>query len=117
MNLDDLFEMSNLRKKFTGLPVNIYVSSGGSVNKRHGPRIKVMNSLSDRYDPHDTISVMLKKDITQDDVVGYSRLSPDVINEIRDYINMHYDTLMKYWNDEIATDELIELLKNKPDSL
>lgn len=29
--LEELFEMSNLRKVTTGLPVNIYVSSNGPV--------------------------------------------------------------------------------------
>ena len=64
---DQLFEMANLRKKDTGLPVNIYVSSGDSISKRHGPRIKVMYDTGDKFDHYKTVSVLLKRDITADD--------------------------------------------------
>ena len=69
MNLEDLFEMSNLRKSETGLPVNIYVSSGGSVKEQHSPRLKAMIKTSNKFMPHDTVSVLLKRDITSNDVV------------------------------------------------
>lgn len=109
---DQLFEMSNIRKNESGLPVNIYVSSGGSVNKRHGPRIKVMYDTSDKFNPHATVSVLLKRDITSDDVVGYERLPTKILNPIRDYINLNYDILMKYWNDEVSTIEMLTQLKS-----
>lgn len=108
MNVDNLFEMSNIRKKTSGLPVNIYVSSGGSVNQRHGPRIKVMTNTGDRFNPHETVSVMLKQNITQDDVIGYDQLPPDILNDIREYINKNYDVLIQYWNDEIDTTEMVQ---------
>ena len=107
----DLFEMANLRKSETGLPVNIYVSSGGTVNERHGPRIKVMNSSSDKFDVHSTVSVMLKKDIVDEDVIGYNKLDSKVLNAVRQYINLNYDCLMGYWKDEISTTELVHKLK------
>lgn len=110
-DVDELFEMSNLRKGFTGLPVNIYVSSGGSVNKRHGPRIKVMTNTGDKVNPHQTVSVILKHNITPDDVVGYEQLPMNVLNSVREYINLNYDVLIAYWNDEIGTDEMIQQLK------
>jgi len=91
--------------------VNIYVSSGGAVNKQHSPRIKVMYDTSDRFNPHATVSVILKRDVTPDDVVGYNRLPPRILNPIRDYININYDVLIKYWNDEIDTIELARDLK------
>ena len=58
---DDLFEMANLRKSSTGLPVNIYISSGGAVKERHGPRLKAMILKSDKFDFTRTISIKLKK--------------------------------------------------------
>jgi hypothetical protein len=112
MKTDDLFEMSNIRKSESGLPVNIYVSSGGSVNKQHGPRIKVMINASDRFNPHQTVSVVLKQNITQDDVVGYEQLPPKVLEPLRNYINLNYDLLMAYWNDQISTKEMVMGLKS-----
>ena len=111
MRADELFEMSNIRKSESGLPVNIYVSSGGSVNTRHGPRIKVMVDTGDRFDPRHTVSVLLKRDVTVDDVVGYEQLSSAVLAAIRDYINLNYDVLLAYWNDELSTSEMINGLK------
>jgi hypothetical protein len=107
MKIEDLFEMSNIRKSESGLPVNIYVSSGGSVNHQHGPQIKAMIDNGDKFNPHNTISILLKKDITKDDVVGYELVSPDVVSAIRDYINLNYNILLAYWNDEISTKEMI----------
>lgn len=111
MKLDELFEMSNLRKVDTGLPVNIYVSSGGSTNHQHGPRLKAMITSSDKFNHNETISIMLKKDITKDDVIGYGKISNETLNKLRDYINLNYDILMKYWNDEIGTVQMIHGIK------
>lgn len=108
---DDLFEMSNIRKNESGLPVNIYVSSGGSVNRKHGPRIKVMYDTTDKFNPHATVSVLVKRDITTDDVVGYERLPSKILNPIREYINLNYAVLMSYWNDELSTIEMIQQLQ------
>jgi hypothetical protein len=110
----DLFEMSNIRKSESGLPVNLFVSSGGSVNNQHGPRIKVMVDSATRFDPSNNVSIMLKKDITADDVVGYAVIPNKILDRIRDYINLNYDTLIKYWNDEISTKEMINLLQALP---
>jgi hypothetical protein len=112
MFVDDLFEMSNIRKRTSGLPVNIYVSSGGSVNKRHGPRIKVMTNTGDNFNPRETFGVILKRNITPDDVIGYDTLTNDVLNALREYINKNYDVLMKYWNDEIDTTEMVQELRS-----
>lgn len=107
----DLFEMSNIRKNESGLPVNIFVSSGASVNMQHGPRIKVMVDTGDKFNIHNTVSIMLKKDITQDDVIGYEQISPKILSSIREYVNLNYDTLIKYWNDEISTKEMVNSLE------
>jgi hypothetical protein len=108
----DLFEMSNIRKSESGLPVNIYVSSGGSVNTRHGPRIKIMTNSGNKFNPHQTVSVMLKRDITDEDVIGYEKVLPGVLNSVKQYVNLNFDVLMAYWNDEIGTYELIQRLKS-----
>ena len=112
MRPDELFEMSNLRKHEIGLPVNVYVSSGGSVNKQYGPRIKVMRTSSDKMNPHETVSILLKKNITQDDVIGYTQINQKMLNSIRDWINLNYDTLIDYWNDDISTIEMSQRMKS-----
>jgi hypothetical protein len=71
-----------------------------------------MINASDRFNPNQTVSVILKPNITQDDVVGYDQLPPKVLGPLRDYINLNYDVLMAYWNDEISTKEMIMGLKS-----
>jgi hypothetical protein len=107
-----LFEMSNLRKNETGLPVNIYVSSGGAVNNRHSPRIKVMINTGNTMDINQTVSVLLKQDLTSDDVVGYEKLPNELINSLRVFVNKNYTTLIDYWNDSISTKEMINKIQS-----
>lgn len=56
-----LFEMSNVRKTTTGLPVNIW-SSPMPKNWRKGLRIKVSNSYSNRVDPDQAFVLYLDGD-------------------------------------------------------
>jgi len=110
---DDLFEMANLRKSSTGLPVNIYISSGGAVKERHDPRLKAMILKSDKFDFTRTISVKLKKDIDKDDIIGYENetIDANTLKALRKYINLNLEVLMKYWDEKIDTTELITKLK------
>lgn len=103
MKADDLFEMSNISREDSGLPVRIWVSSKMSAAERHGPRLKV--ELPGTGSP--TIPVLLKKDITADDVVGYELLPAKILNPLRDFINLNYDILIQYWNDEVSTRQMI----------
>ena len=105
-----LFEMSNLRKHETGLPVNIYISDGRSYGNKI-PRLKIMTSTSDNMDPHNTVSIMIKKNITEDDIIGYDRIPSSVFSAVKKYINLNYDTLVQFWNGEIGTTELGNKLK------
>jgi hypothetical protein len=103
MKSDDLFEMSNISREDSGLPVRVWVSSKMSAAERHGPRLKV--ELPGKGSPN--IPVLLKMDITADDVVGYDKLPAKILSPLRDFINLNYDILIQYWNDEISTKQMI----------
>ena len=105
-----LFEMSNFKKNETGLPVNIYVSSGSGLDYKL-PRIKAMVDFGDKMNIRNTISIILKKDFTEDDIVDYHRLPASIFKQLRKYINLNYDVLIDYWNDEISTTELTQRLQ------
>ena len=107
MKADDLFEMSNISREESGLPVRIWVSSKMSAAERHGPRVKV--ELPGQGSP--TIPVLLKMDITSEDVVGYEKLPAKGLNPLRNFINLNYDILIQYWNDEISTKQMILSIK------
>lgn len=105
-----LFEMSNFRKHETGLPINIYVSDGRSFGNKL-PRLKMMIDQSDKMDVSNTVSVLIKKNITVDDIIGYAKIPSKIFQDIRDYININYDVLINYWNGDISTTELTQNLK------
>jgi len=107
MKYDELFEMSNISREDSGLPVRIWVSSKMAAAERHGPRIKI--EMPGKGSP--TIPVLLKKDITIDDVVGYETIPTKILNPLRDFINLNYDVLIQYWNDEISTKQMILSIK------
>ena len=70
-----------------------------------------MYDTGDTFNHYKTVSVILKQNITADDVIGYERLPSSILNPVRDYINLNHDILMKYWNDDVSTLELGTLLK------
>ena len=111
MQADELFEMSNIRKSASGLPVNIY-ASGGSVNHQHGPRIKIMTSSADKFNPHETVSVLLKRNITANDIIGYHSLPTQIISDVREFINLNYEVLLAHWNDELDSGEMYSKLQS-----
>jgi hypothetical protein len=67
--------MSNISREDSGLPVRVWVSSKMSAAERHGPRLKI--EMPGKGSP--TIPVLLKKNITVDDVVGYESI-PAVVS-------------------------------------
>jgi hypothetical protein len=81
------------------------------VNKQHSPQIKVMYDTGNRFNPHATVGVILKRDVTPTDVVGYNNLPNHILTPIRNYINLNFDVLIDYWNDKIDTFELTRKLK------
>jgi hypothetical protein len=107
---DHLFEMSNFRKNETGLPTNIYVSTGIRLENKL-PRMKVQLTQADHFDSQSTVSIFIKKDVTADDIIGYARMSSRTLSKIREFMNLNYDTLIDYWNSEISTTELTRRIK------
>lgn len=109
LNEEQLIEMSNLIKRKTGLPVNIWVDDIGieRKNKHDKPRIKVQNNTSDRRQS-DTFSLSISK--TPEVIAGTCKLDSDILNEVKQYVIKHYDILIKHWNQEIDIEELKDVL-------
>lgn len=100
-----LDEMANLTPDDTGLP---YVLWMGEVGGQHGPRIKVCNVRGKMQSnncfvlsvAHDPVLVTPKS----------CKLSPSEVEDIKDWIRLNYDVLMKMWKVyETGTGSLIAL--------
>ena len=76
----------------------------------HAARIKVSRSYNLRVMVGDIFSVLISDnpEIVAGDV---GKITPDDQKKVFDWIVLNKDVLMKYWNSEILTDELIENIK------
>lgn len=95
----ELWEMANLKKSRTGLPVLIYISGNKS---SHGPRIKFFDSYADslgeNYDllipltvsKHPEIPIEHKLNIKEKD-----------LEKVKEWVVKNYDLLIALYNDEI----------------
>jgi hypothetical protein len=106
---DDLFEMANIRKDDTGLPVNIWVSPKPENSKKE-IRIKVSKSYSNRVDPRDTFSIYLdgREAIVKGDT---GELKEKDISTVKSFLISRIDTFRKFWDKQIDDDEIKRLLK------
>lgn len=104
---DTLFEMANFGTKTTGLPMIVYVSEKKA---SHAARIKVSRTYNHRVLIGDTFSISISdnpKIVAGDE----GKITSSDLKKVFDWIILNKETLLKYWNNELLTDELIELIK------
>jgi hypothetical protein len=98
-------DMVSLRTQRTGVDNTIFVSTKGYA--RHAPRIKIA------VDPPHTLnatSKMASMAIHDSSITG-ADLPPYVVEQAKQFIERNRDTLLRYWDYEIDTDEMIKQLK------
>jgi len=105
----NLWEMANLRPQITGVKnVIIWVSSGEEV--KHGPRIKVVRGRKWKKGEEATVPLTgLPR------VIGDINLTQDEFAQIIKWIQLNKKVLMKYWQSELYTDELLDQLERIED--
>lgn len=106
----ELFEMSNLSKRDTGLPRVIWVSvkTGG---ERHGPRIKVQKTEANKVTPNDWFSVTISD---EPKIVNNSKkikISSRDYKKIVKWIELNKKVLLDYWNCKTNTLDMIQTLQ------
>jgi hypothetical protein len=105
---EDIFHMTNISPRMTGLPMSVWVSPRG--NARHDVRIKV-NMTHGRQMSIDNTAVVALRPVTR---VVAGRLSPDDRRLIFDWIGLNYEAILAYWNEEIDTDQFFDRLSRLP---
>lgn len=111
---EELFEMSNITKAHTRLPVNIWVDDFGiSRNVPHNsPRIKFQVDKADKaHGPLIPISISKNPEILINNYKTYTNLNNYEIGQIKNFIIRNYDLLMQYWNQEINIDQFLQQVK------
>lgn len=113
LEVEDLFEMSNLQKDDTGLSKTVWVSV-----KLHstGPRIKVNFDNSLRFDDRNNFSVSI--DNTPRVVAGGSeefiirKIGVDELSDVYDWVKLNQVPLLAYWNSEISTRTMLNNIRS-----
>jgi len=101
----EVFAMANLKPKKTGIEgVIIYTSTYfGSNGKRipHGPRIKVYLGTSPGAGKEVTVTISKKPKILN------GKLPANIKKDVFKFIDINFDVLMKYWEDQIDLDDFL----------
>jgi hypothetical protein len=99
-----LWEMANLSKRMTGLPMSIFISTKDSVMDRHGPRIKVMTTHSDRVNPAQLTPIGIGGPVPVD---FRGELSPADFSHVAEFVQTNKDILLAFWNKEIDIEQFL----------
>ena len=102
---EELFHMSNLRPKHTGLPMTIWVSYRG--HARHDARVKVCRVPGDRIDINDMAVVGIRPTPT----LIEGPLDGASLKLVQQWITLNEATLIGYWDGELDTVEMLQGLK------
>jgi hypothetical protein len=105
---EDIFHMTNLSPRMTGLPMSVWASPRG--NARHDVRIKVNMSHGRQMSIDNTAVVALRP---RPRVVA-GRLNAGDMRAIGEWIALNSEAIVAYWNEELETDEFLERLRRLP---
>src|SRR6478609_2775705 len=102
---EDIFFMTNLSPRTTGLPMTVWVSPRG--NARHDVRVKVNMTHGDNMSITNTAVVGVRPAAHL--IAGH--LSPDDQRAVFEWISLNAAAIVEYWDGRIDTIELGQLLK------
>lgn len=96
---NQIWEMANLPKKRTGLPVIIYISGNKA---SHGPRIKFFDSYADSIGENYDLLIPLTIDKNPDIPIKHKlNIKKKDLEKIKQWVIKNYDLLMDLYNGNI----------------
>ena len=105
---EDLFEMANLFPATTGLPMTVWVSPRG--NARHDVRVKVNMTHGNQMNAANTAVVAVRPAPR----VLAGHLAADDERAVFRWVSLNEPALVAYWDGQIDTIQLGQLLKPVP---
>lgn len=111
-----LLEMSNLSQQRTGLDSIIWIQTNDAqgTGKYNIPRIKFQNNTGMKIQKDELIPISISDEpeiLLKSNDLSKIRFSNRQIRAIKLWIIKNRDVLMKYWNEELTTDEIIDLIR------
>jgi len=107
---DELFEMANLYPRTTGLPMTVWVSPRG--NASHDVRIKVNMTYDNQMTVENTVVAAVRP--VPHLIAG--QLSANDERAVFDWITLNAPAIIAYWDGDIDTVQLSQLLQPLPTS-
>jgi len=105
---EDIFEMTNLSPRMTGLPMSVWVSPRG--NARHDVRIKV-NMTHGRQMNIDNTAIVAVRPSPR---VVAGRLTTDDRRVLAEWTALNADAIIDYWDEKLDTDQFLGRLMRLP---
>jgi hypothetical protein len=100
-----LEETVSYRKNVTGVDKTIFISPKGKT--RHSPRIGLAIDPAHTVDPQSETAAVT----TADGAVVAGAVPPDLLKQVRRFIDANRDVLLDYWEYRIDTEELRQRLR------
>ena len=109
----ELYEMANLDKDLTGLPVNLWVDSSGQKRdtKYSAYRLKMQNNYHKLVDPNEMIPVSIDK--TNPTTKHKINIKERDFNKVKRFITDNYEDLCLLVQNKNTDKELIHRLEDK----
>jgi hypothetical protein len=98
-------ETVSYRKNVTGVDKTIFISPKGKT--RHSPRIGLAIDPAHTVDPQSETAAVT----TADGAVVAGAVPPDLLKQVRRFIDANRDVLLDYWEYRIDTEELRQRLR------
>ena len=102
---EDIFQMTNLSPRMTGLPMSVWVSPRG--NARHDVRIKVNMTHGNQMSIDNTAVVAVRPSPR----VVSGHLTSEDQRAVADWILLNAAAIISYWDGDIDTGQLVESLR------
>jgi hypothetical protein len=102
---DDLYEMTNIYPRTSGLPMTVWISPRGRA--RHDARVKVCRVAGNRMIPEDTAVVSVRPE----PVLVEGELDAAALRAVQAWIALNQDVLIDFWNGETDGIELAQRLR------
>jgi hypothetical protein len=109
VEVEDIFVMTNLSPRMTGLPMSVWASPRSGA--RHDARVKVNMTHGRQMNIDNTAVVAIRPSPR----VIAGRLNSDDVRLVTEWINLNFQTLIDYWDEKLDTDQFFEQLKRLSD--
>lgn len=111
---DELFLLTNISQKESGLPVIVWVVAG-AFGQYDMPHLKFQDSTSEKYSIRNLVSISISD---EPELLNFDEsclnITADELHTLKNWIRYHHDSLMDHWNLKADSIKFIHCLNCNP---